>query len=82
MTLQGVFGAVQLDLLKRLQDRDRDERSRGDRGPDSLKAVLPEEVVEILLKTLAYDPRDRYRSVRALEIQLGQIRYELLAHIA
>ncbi|GEM_PF-2307406 len=55
--------------------------SRPDRAatPESLRAVLPERVVEVLLRALAYSPQDRLPSARSLLNQLLEVRTELTA---
>lgn len=45
--------------------------------PESLRAVLPGDVVDLLLKTLAWAPADRVPSVRVLLYLLDPIRDEL-----
>lgn len=52
---------------------------RPDRGatPDQLRAVLPEDVVEILLLALAYAAEDRYPSARTMLRDLSAIGGEL-----
>jgi len=42
MRVPGVFNAAQREVLASLEQRDRQERSVGDRGASSLKAVAPE----------------------------------------
>ena len=55
--------------------------TRPDRAatPESLRAVLPERVVEVLLRALAYSPEDRLPSARVLLRQLQEVRSELPA---
>jgi serine/threonine protein kinase len=55
--------------------------SRPDRAatPESLRTVLPGEVVQVLLDALAYSPKDRIRSARVLLGRLQEIRTELTA---
>ena len=47
--------------------------------PESLKAVLPNEVVDVLLSALAYSPEDRIPSARVFLARLEGIRTELVA---
>jgi serine/threonine protein kinase len=47
--------------------------------PDHLKAVLPGDVVEVLLGALAYLPKDRIRTARELESRLRAIEGEITA---
>ena len=53
--------------------------ARPDRAatPENLKAVLPEQVVQVLLDALAYLPQDRISSARALLPRLQALRFEL-----
>lgn len=55
--------------------------ARPDRAatPENLKAVLPEQVVQVLLDALAYSPQDRISSARALLPRLREIAFELTA---
>lgn len=55
--------------------------SRPDRAatPESLRAALPERVVEVLLKALAYSPKDRLPSAMVLRSELEEVRSELTA---
>ena len=55
--------------------------SRPDRAmtPDQLRTVLPPNVVEVLLKALAYSPKDRYPTTRLLLMDLLTIEFELTA---
>lgn len=47
--------------------------------PESLRAVLPDRVVEVLLRALSYSPKDRLPSARGLLSQLEEVRSELTA---
>lgn len=55
--------------------------ARPDRAatPELLRTVLPERVVEVLLRALAYSPKDRILSARGLLGQLDEVRSELTA---
>jgi serine/threonine protein kinase len=47
--------------------------------PEQLKAVLPEQIVQVLLDALAYSPKDRLRSAQMLLDRLENIGAELTA---
>lgn len=47
--------------------------------PEQLKAMLPQEVVQVLLDALAYTPKDRLRSAQTLLFRLEAIGAELTA---
>jgi serine/threonine protein kinase len=55
--------------------------SRPDRAatPESLKTVLPGQVVEVLLEALAYSPEDRLPSASRFRARLEEVRDELTA---
>lgn len=55
--------------------------SRPDRAatPESLKAILPEEVVNVLLAALAYERKDRIPTAPKLRSMLAGVRLELTA---
>ena len=46
-------------------------------SPESLKALLPHDIVEVLLSALAYDPADRFPNVPSLTTALEPISEEL-----
>lgn len=46
-------------------------------SPESLKAVLPAEVVDVLLQALAYSPDDRIPNVPTLSVHLAPVAAEL-----
>ncbi|MGE0706645.1 MAG: serine/threonine-protein kinase [Planctomycetota bacterium] len=46
-------------------------------SPEQLRSQLPEELVEVLLKALAFEPGDRYWSARPLHDELWKHRQEL-----
>lgn len=54
---------------------------RPDRGatPEALRTVLPGEVVDVLLRALAYAPDDRFASAAPFGRALEQIRFEMTA---
>jgi len=54
---------------------------RPDRGatPETLRTVLPGQVVDVLLRALAYSPDDRFASAVPLNRALEEIRFELTA---
>jgi serine/threonine-protein kinase len=47
--------------------------------PDHLRAVLPSDVVEVLLGALAYAPKDRIRTAQELRSRLEAVRGEITA---
>jgi serine/threonine protein kinase len=48
-------------------------------SPEELRAILPHEVVDILLRALAFEPRDRYRTAAELSTALDACEHQLTA---